>query len=70
VLSVGDPTFKEKSKKKILSMVSNASTVVIVSHSFALLTDICDRVILIDNGNIISDDEPQTSIRAYYKLKE
>ena len=70
VLSVGDPTFKEKSKKKILSMVSNASTVVIVSHSFALLTDICDRVVLIDNGKIISDDEPQTSIRAYYKLKE
>jgi len=70
VLSVGDPTFKEKSKKKILSMVKNASTVVIVSHSFALLTDICDRVILIDKGRIVSDAEPQTSIKAYYKLKE
>tara|TARA_B110000444_G_scaffold260452_1_gene307459 strand:- start:2399 stop:2926 length:528 start_codon:yes stop_codon:yes gene_type:complete len=70
VLSVGDPTFKEKSKKKILSMVENASTVVIVSHSFALLTDICDRVILIDKGKIVSDAEPQTSIKAYYKLKE
>lgn len=70
VLSVGDPMFKEKSKKKILSMVQNASTVVIVSHSFALLTDICDRVILIDKGKIVSDAEPQTSIKEYYKLKQ
>ena len=69
VLSVGDPTFKEKSKKKILSMVQDASTVVIVSHSFALLTDICDRVILIDNGKVISDDAPQASIKAYYDIK-
>ena len=69
VLSVGDPTFKEKSKKKILSMVQDASTVVIVSHSFALLTDICDRVILIDNGKVISDDAPQASIKAYYEIK-
>ena len=40
VLGVGDPNFREKSKKKILSMVQGASTVVIVSHSFGLMTDI------------------------------
>ena len=51
-------------------MVQDASTVVIVSHSFALLTDICDRVILIDKGKVISDDEPQKSIKAYYEIKK
>ena len=40
VLGVGDPNFREKSKKKILDMVKGASTVVIVSHSFGLMTDI------------------------------
>ena len=70
VLSVGDPIFKQKSKKKILSMVQDASTVVIVSHSFSLLCDICDRVILLDKGKVVSDDVPETSIKAYHEIKQ
>tara|TARA_Y100000813_G_scaffold197274_1_gene182246 strand:- start:740 stop:1468 length:729 start_codon:yes stop_codon:yes gene_type:complete len=70
VLSVGDPTFKQKSKEKILSMVQDASTVVIVSHSFSLLSDICDRVILLDKGKVVSDDAPETSIKAYHEIKQ
>lgn len=70
VLGVGDPNFKEKSKEKILSMVKCASTVVIVSHSFGLLTDICDRVVLLDHGQLVADGDPQTSIKAYYDLGE
>jgi ABC-2 type transport system ATP-binding protein/lipopolysaccharide transport system ATP-binding protein len=69
VLSVGDVKFKEKSKKKILGMVENAGTVVIVSHSFGLLTDICDRVILVDRGRIELIDEPQQAIKRYYELE-
>ena len=69
VLGVGDPNFKEKSKKKILDLVKGASTVVIVSHSFGLLTDICDRVILLDKGKVVAQDEPQASIKAYYELE-
>ena len=68
VLGVGDPNFKEKSKKKILDMVKGASTVVIVSHSFGLLTDICDRIVLLDHGKIVALGEPQISIKAYYDL--
>ena len=70
VLGVGDPNFREKSKKKILDMVKGASTVVIVSHSFGLMTDICDRVILLDHGKVVHDGEPHDSIKAYYALKE
>ena len=69
VLGVGDPNFKEKSKKKILDLVKGASTVVIVSHSFGLLTDICDRVVLLDHGKVIALGEPQISIKAYYDLE-
>ncbi len=70
VLGVGDPNFREKSKKKILDMVKGASTVVIVSHSFGLMTDICDRVVLLDHGKVVHDGEPKDSIKAYYALKE
>ena len=70
VLGVGDPNFREKSKKKILNMVKGASTVVIVSHSFGLMTDICDRVVLIDQGHIEFVGEPQDAIKRYYELQE
>jgi ABC-type polysaccharide/polyol phosphate transport system ATPase subunit len=69
VLGVGDPNFREKSKKKILSMVKGASTVVIVSHSFGLMSDICDRVILLHHGKIVNDGLPQDSIRKYYEIE-
>ena len=70
VLGVGDPNFREKSKKKILSLVKGASTVVIVSHSFGLMTDICDRVVLLGHGKIVTIDDPQAAIKAYYDLGE
>jgi len=70
VLGVGDPNFREKSKKKILNMVKGASTVVIVSHSFGLMTDICDRVVLIDQGLIEFVGKPQDAIKRYYELQE
>ena len=47
VLGVGDPSFKEKSKAKIMEMVGEASTVMLASHSHNLLIDICDRVIFL-----------------------
>jgi ABC-2 type transport system ATP-binding protein len=70
VLGVGDPNFREKSKKKILDMVKGASTVVVVSHSFGLMTDICDRVVLIEKGRVELVAEPQLAIKRYYELQE
>jgi len=70
VLGVGDPVFKEKSKKKILDMVSEAGTVVIVSHSFGLMTSICDRVIHMSDGKIKFIGEPQEAISSYYASEE
>lgn len=70
VLGVGDPNFREKSKKKILDMVKGASTVVIVSHSFGLMTDICDRVVLLNHGEVVTITSPQDAIKAYYDLEE
>ena len=66
VLGVGDPKFREKSTSRILEMVKNAGTVVIVSHSFGMLSEICDRIVLIDKGEIIADGLPQDSIAKYY----
>ena len=68
VLGVGDPQFREKSKQRILSLVKSTSTVVLVSHSFGLMREICDRVALVHEGQIHCIGDPKETIRAYYEL--
>jgi ABC-type polysaccharide/polyol phosphate transport system ATPase subunit len=66
VLGVGDPTFKEKSTNRIMEMVQEAGTVVIVSHSFGMLSKICDRIVLMEKGKIIQQGDPNEVIQTYY----
>ena len=68
VLGVGDPQFREKSKRRILSLVKSTSTVVLVSHSFALMREICDRVAFIHDGEVYSIGNPTKVIRDYYEI--
>lgn len=70
VLGVGDPQFREKSKQRILSLVKSTSTVVLVSHSFALMREICDRVAFVHEGKIHCIGDPKETIRSYYELTD
>ena len=67
VLGVGDPTFKKKSTDRIMEMVEEAGTVVIVSHSFGMLSKLCDRIVLIDDGEIVDVGLPASIIDTYHE---
>ena len=69
VLSVGDQEFREKSANRIKEMVKKARTVVLVSHNFNTLLEICNRMILVDKGKIKAVGEPQEIIDAYSELQ-
>ena len=65
VFGVGDTTFRERSKTKIFDMVRESGrTVVIVSHNAGILTQLCDRVLLIDDGRIVANGAPDEMIEA------
>tara|TARA_B100001750_G_scaffold243837_1_gene259898 strand:+ start:1674 stop:2399 length:726 start_codon:yes stop_codon:yes gene_type:complete len=68
VLGVGDPQFKEKSKRRILDLVKNTGTVVLVSHSFGLMKEICDRLVLVHQGKIVMIGDPTEVIAKYYEI--
>jgi ABC-type polysaccharide/polyol phosphate transport system ATPase subunit/glycosyltransferase involved in cell wall biosynthesis/lipopolysaccharide biosynthesis regulator YciM len=66
VFGVGDASFRERSKTKIFEMVRQSNrTVVIVTHSSGILTQLCDRVLLIDDGRIVAKGTPDEMIDAY-----
>lgn len=70
VLSVGDMMFREKSEKKIKSMIKNGTTVLFVSHSLSQVEQLCNRVLWLENGQLKELGESSNILekyRNYYK---
>lgn len=52
ILSVGDSSFQEKSRKRMLEMMSGGTTVLFVSHSLDQIREMCNRVVWLEHGKI------------------
>ena len=50
MLAVGDAGFREKSSKAIRARMQSDKTVVLVAHNDTVISELCDRVIWIENG--------------------
>lgn len=68
-LSVGDVFFQQKCYRKIKEFAGK-STVLIVSHDLNAITKFCRRIIVMDQGEIAYDGEPNEAISYYFKLKQ
>jgi ABC-type polysaccharide/polyol phosphate transport system ATPase subunit len=68
VLGVGDISFREKSKKRVRNLMESAGSVVIVSHSLSLLKEICDKIIVIENGEMAFSGNPSDALEFYGSL--
>lgn len=70
VLGVGDVSFRKKSEERVKNLIADSGTVVIVSHSVGLLQSICDKIAVIENGNLIKIDNPEESLKFYSNQME
>lgn len=68
VLGVGDASFRKKSEKRVRDMIGGSGTVIIVSHSQGFMMEICDRIVLMDDGEVIGIGEPKEMFAQYNKL--
>jgi lipopolysaccharide transport system ATP-binding protein len=55
VLAVGDAEFQRKCLNKMSSIGKHGRTVLFVSHNMAAVTRLCDRALLLRDGEIIQD---------------
>ncbi|WP_310603775.1 ABC transporter ATP-binding protein [Anaerosporobacter sp.] len=67
VLSAGDINFQKKARQRMLNVMDNAKILVLVLHDMAAIEEICNRTILIKQGEIIADGKPSEIIKEYYK---
>lgn len=68
-LSVGDVFFQQKCYKKIKEFAGK-STVIIVSHDLNAITKFCKRIMVMDQGEIVYNGEPNDAIAYYFKIKQ
>jgi ABC-2 type transport system ATP-binding protein len=65
VLSTGDEVFREKSRQRIISILGAAKAVVMVTHDMIWVTEFCTRAILLEDGRVTIDGDPEEVVRIH-----
>lgn len=65
ILAVGDAAFQEKCINRLRGFHAGGVTIVLVTHSTALLKQFCDRAILMDHGRIAGIGEAAEIVEQY-----
>jgi lipopolysaccharide transport system ATP-binding protein len=67
VLAVGDQSFKNRCVEKMRSVAKSGKTVLFVSHDLEVLKQISDRAILIRNGRVEMDGDPDIVVAEHLR---
>lgn len=65
VLSVGDASFQEKSRLRMMELMNGGTTVLLVSHSIEQVRKMCDRAVWIEHGAVQMIGEAAAVCDAY-----
>lgn len=68
VLAVGDAAFQRKCLNYFRDLKLQKRTVILVSHDMSVVKQFCDRVALLEKGNIAAIGEPERVADLYTKL--
>lgn len=70
VLAVGDASFQKKCIGKMDSVAKEGRTILFVSHQMQAITNLCNRVILLDEGKIVKEGDPAEVVSSYLNEKK
>lgn len=65
IFSSGDALFIEKATKRMEKLLDDSQIVLFVSHTLDLIQRICNRVIVMNKGEIVNDGQPEQMIDFY-----
>jgi ABC-type polysaccharide/polyol phosphate transport system ATPase subunit len=65
VLAVGDASFQAKCLQRIDELKRSGTTIVFISHDLAAVRNLCDRVLLMQRGEVVTTGSPADVIREY-----
>lgn len=65
VLAVGDAVFQTKCIDKMTQIAKDGRTVLFVSHNLGTIKGLCERGILLENGNLVLDATTDEAVERY-----
>ena len=65
VLAVGDLAFQQKCFKRIAELKQAGTTTIFISHNLEAVEKLCDRVVLLQHGQVVGEGEPAAMLRRY-----
>jgi ABC-2 type transport system ATP-binding protein len=65
VLAVGDEPFQRKCIERIKQFQKDGRTIIFVTHGIDMVRQLCDRVIMLEKGDVVVDGKPQEAARAF-----
>lgn len=68
VLAVGDLAFQAKCQERISQLRKTGVTLVLISHDLGAVERLCDRVLLLQDGEIVANGPPRDVIAQYATL--
>lgn len=63
VLAVGDEPFQRKCMDRIRTFQREGRTIVLVTHALEQVVDVCDRALVLENGELAFDGDPRAATR-------
>jgi len=70
VLAVGDEAFQRKCIERIDEIRAAGKTIIFVTHNAELTKEICDRVVMLDEGKIVKEGKPRDVVTYYHRMME
>lgn len=70
VLAVGDESFQRKCLDKIREFQRQGRTIVLVSHGLGQIQEFCDRVVLLNRGEVEFDGDPERAVARFREVLE
>jgi ABC-type polysaccharide/polyol phosphate transport system ATPase subunit len=68
VFATGDGHFVQKSSQRIEQMVAQTKIMVLVSHGLEQIRRLCNRVVLLERGQVINDGKPEEILAQYQTI--
>lgn len=65
ILGAGDAAFQKKAQKRMEYLIEQAKIIMLVSHNLTSVKEICNRAILLQDGEIIADGDVEYVIKEY-----
>jgi ABC-type polysaccharide/polyol phosphate transport system ATPase subunit len=68
VLAVGDEGFQRKCLRRISEQIAAGTTIVLVSHDPGAIERVCERVVVLESGEVVFDGPTAEGLLHYHRL--